>query len=1468
LAEVEIVLLNQLDKSGQRNRRKVSSVHAFSTESTEFGMSKFVLRSELLNPANGFLTPEGRAEVEVQLHFVPVEAEEATAILDSAGQAEVVRSTLLGRAPGSPETANGEPESVLETTQHLMSYDSKQETGMVGLKNQGATCYLNSLLQTLFHLRAFRQVVYETPSEQEDTNDSVSLALQRVFYRLQRQRKAVSTKELTRSFGWSQVDSFMQHDVQELYRILCDRLEEKMKHTRVDAAIPKLFEGKVRSFVQCVNVDFQSFRDESFYDLQLDVKGCKGLTESFRKYVEIEMLQGDNQYEAEGYGKQDAKKGIQFLTFPPVLNIQLKRFEYDPMRDGMVKIHDRFEFPKTLVLDEFVSNEDEEKPDSNAAKVKAPRHIYHLHSVLVHSGDVHGGHYYVFIRPGKHIATSSDWFRFDDDKITRVDEQVAIEGNFGSAGSSTASLDTPTGPQSPLYSSSLFCSPERGGGGESSNGSNGMNSLEFRSVDTGGAPDEEDGRAVDDVYDYNRTNGNGGLAQESATEDSTASNGLMLPLGRSFSSAYMLVYVRDGENDIKAIQDEKHDTTVEAAVAAVPSSGVEDVPMTTGRNEDSLVGSAAIQQPLSNWQSDPLSIPEDLVTRFHEEEKAAARRKKAQQTEHLYMTVRIASDASIAKLKRITKTVDFSAFGTASSLRVRIKRTASIRQLYRRIYKEAGVPMVRQRLWKVITRENRTNRPDQPLCPEMYDCRVDSLIDEDASPKSPVRLYLQILDAAPGTSTQASSASSPLLSPSSPSIRRRGVGKVKKFPKCVIHRHFWNEFTPPAAPKAPEGDANGGTSQELGDEEDEDEEDAGAMDETRANVVVDHPPPLQEHDILLFVKFYDLKKKLGERLEYMGNLVVDARLTGAQLAKCLHEALAIPSTTDLILYEEVQPVSVSEIEMNTTLTASEIQHGDIICYQYAEDEEKATGLVIAPELAVEDDPDSSEVTYVGPDGDEVKTAVAPDSQESSLDGVSQVISRALVANGTGGSPSHMSTHQQSPDKPQVQQRVLERYPDVPSYFQYLLDRVEITFHRYGRPELEPFTLTLLYSNVYDEVVEAVATRLGLLGPKRLYLRLYQHSPLNGLPMKTPLRHSRYSGDDQTTLEELLTEYLERTTTLYYELLEHPITEIEAKKQLLVYLSVYDACFATEGCASPPPLAQPHHIEVLVLPTHKVRDMLALMRESFTLPPNTRLRACEVVQGGAMIERVLKEDASLSRYWENAAGSDPNAPALFVEQIPSYELTNGDIVTKDGVAVVGAETDSEASSENEELQSAERKAEAESVLVERRTALDATRSDQQEEGNDAEQRASDAAPDTEEDDSPVWFEKGVVHFNFQNSSQTWIHPHGVPCIVRFHERETVGQVKERIRQRMGISLEVFAQWNFALVKELKASTLRAVYDEMDVEALDAFPMARLQELCGADFEGVANLGLEHADPTPPPRHHSSRRQEQGIRIRQS
>lgn len=58
-------------------------------------------------------------------------------------------------------------------------------------------------------------------------------------------------------------------DVQELNRVLCDHLEDKMKGTPVEGTIQRLFEGSIRSYIQCVDVDFTSARVETYYDIQV-----------------------------------------------------------------------------------------------------------------------------------------------------------------------------------------------------------------------------------------------------------------------------------------------------------------------------------------------------------------------------------------------------------------------------------------------------------------------------------------------------------------------------------------------------------------------------------------------------------------------------------------------------------------------------------------------------------------------------------------------------------------------------------------------------------------------------------------------------------------------------------------------------------------------------------------------------------------------------------------------------------------------------------------------------------------------------------------------------------------------------------------------------------------------------------------------------------------------------------------------
>lgn len=92
------------------------------------------------------------------------------------------------------------------------------------------------------------------------------------------------------------------------------------------------------------------------------MKGNKTIEDSIRQYVEAENLDGDNQYDTENpqHGKQDARKFIRFKEFPPVLQVSLNRFDFDPNFNRMVKNNQKFEFNEVLDLEAILPKESNE----------------------------------------------------------------------------------------------------------------------------------------------------------------------------------------------------------------------------------------------------------------------------------------------------------------------------------------------------------------------------------------------------------------------------------------------------------------------------------------------------------------------------------------------------------------------------------------------------------------------------------------------------------------------------------------------------------------------------------------------------------------------------------------------------------------------------------------------------------------------------------------------------------------------------------------------------------------------------------------------------------------------------------------------------------------------------------------------------------------------------------------------------
>ena len=93
-----------------------------------------------------------------------------------------------------------------------------------------------------------------------------------------------------------------------------------LQGTKVEGTIGRLFEGHMHMFIECINVDYKSTRRESFMDLQLDVKGCANIYNSFDKYCEVEVMDGQNQYQTDEHGMQVSRHGCHTLqpTYLPL----------------------------------------------------------------------------------------------------------------------------------------------------------------------------------------------------------------------------------------------------------------------------------------------------------------------------------------------------------------------------------------------------------------------------------------------------------------------------------------------------------------------------------------------------------------------------------------------------------------------------------------------------------------------------------------------------------------------------------------------------------------------------------------------------------------------------------------------------------------------------------------------------------------------------------------------------------------------------------------------------------------------------------------------------------------------------------------------------------------------------------------------------------------------------------------------
>ncbi|KAK9060674.1 hypothetical protein SSX86_021380 [Deinandra increscens subsp. villosa] len=293
-----------------------------------------------------------------------------------------------------------------------------------GLENLGNTCFLNSVLQCLTYtepLAAYLQSGKHQVTCRKSGFCALCAIQKHVSRALQSSGRSLAPKDLvsnlrciSRTFRNSRQEDaheYMVNLLESMHKCcLPNGVPSESQSAYDKSLVHKIFGGRLRSQVKCMQCNYCSDKFDPFLDLSLEILRADTLYKAFANFTAKEQLDGG----AKQYQCQQCKqkvKALKQLTIhkpPNVLTVHLKRF--GSHMSGQ-KIDKKIQFGSTLDLKPFVTGQYD-------GDLK-----YTLYGVLVHAGwSTHSGHYYCFVR-----TSSGMWYSLDDNRVYQVSEKKVFE---------------------------------------------------------------------------------------------------------------------------------------------------------------------------------------------------------------------------------------------------------------------------------------------------------------------------------------------------------------------------------------------------------------------------------------------------------------------------------------------------------------------------------------------------------------------------------------------------------------------------------------------------------------------------------------------------------------------------------------------------------------------------------------------------------------------------------------------------------------------------------------------------------------------------------------------------------------------------------------------------------------------------------------------------------------------------------